>query len=218
MNDDQKGNVTFFANCATFPDVDLSLDSIAIDTVQFLDASAEIVKFVDLLGTVFTPVKSDISGNIDKLQAAYSANRDLFQNLSKLIRSEQQTLRADEFHVATDALIWLTRALAYVEKFLICLLDDYRSGRCQADLTDYFIAAYDNSLRQYHNWFVQKLFGVCLIAAPGRQQLLKLIAGGSRDQEVDDEAIFEAIEQFLQNMSSNIFAIHRLFDNLKIEY
>lgn len=40
----------------------------------FLDASADLVKFIDLLGPLFKPVSSDIKGNIGKIGGFISSH------------------------------------------------------------------------------------------------------------------------------------------------
>lgn len=50
-----------------------------IKTKPFLEAAKFIVEFVDLLGTTFKPVKSDINGNITKLTTLFESDEAKFE-------------------------------------------------------------------------------------------------------------------------------------------
>ena len=55
---------------------DVSLDD-GVELLPFLDACRDYLEFYDLFGgTVFAPIKSDVNGNVGKLQGA---NEFLFQ-------------------------------------------------------------------------------------------------------------------------------------------
>lgn len=69
-------NPVFFETVVPF--VDIVSDGL-IDTEQFLEASKCIVKFVDMFGIAFKPVKNDIDGNINKLMNIFDKDRSMFK-------------------------------------------------------------------------------------------------------------------------------------------
>lgn len=54
------------------------------------------------------------------------------------------------------------RALEYVYVFLTCLVEESKQDLCSDNLVPYFNKAYEEKLKPYHGWFVQKLFGVSI--------------------------------------------------------
>lgn len=59
-----------------------------------------------------------------------------------------------------QAIFFFSRALEYVHVFLTCLVYDSKGGSSPDNLCPYFNKAYEEKLKPYHGWFVQKLFGV----------------------------------------------------------
>eukprot|EP00050_Salpingoeca_kvevrii_P018844 m.79256 g.79256 ORF g.79256 m.79256 type:complete len:543 (+) comp8177_c2_seq2:196-1824(+) len=80
---------TFFSQMEhKFGDVTIHGDD-GIDTREFLEACRCIVPFLNSVGsTTFAPVKSDINGNISKLQGHFDANPVRFNSLQSLVLSE----------------------------------------------------------------------------------------------------------------------------------
>lgn len=179
----------FFQKVSPFPAI---VDG-QINTQELLSACESIVKFVEILGLAFKPVRDDISGNIVKLRAATEKDPQRFQTLNALLEEENERLKASgKFMIATDALLWLTRALSYMQLFLKQFFEDFQ--QCQNDqelsqlpesLAPIFEKAYDASLKRHHGWMVQKIFGLCLRAVPYRASLLGTLGYLKEDQKVD---------------------------------
>lgn len=153
-----------------------------LKTAEYLESAKCIVQFVDLLGTTFKPVKSDIDGNITKLSKLYSSDEAKYEHLNDIVKVEKETLQPSEFHIGTDALTWLNRALIYNLLFLQQFLQEYlewqASGTTEPlpeDISRHFTFAYEQSLKKHHGWIVQKIFSLCLMAAPSRGSLLELL-------------------------------------------
>ena len=205
-------NKDFFEKCVYFP----RIESNCIETIEFLKASKSVVEFVELLGKAFLPVRHDMNGNIDKLTKIYETDPQKYKLLDGILTTECQTLSESEFHLGTDALIWLTRALNYNLIFLSLLLLDFEEEKRSEDLTDYFSKAYEQSLKKYHNWFVQQICSLCLLSAPNRSSLLKYLSANK--ETIDENILFSAIKEYLNNLKQNIDCIHKTFSDLNIDY
>lgn len=196
--------VMFFGNYR-YPEV--TVDG-KVDAVSFLQASGGIVKFVELLGKVFLPVKYDINGNIEKLQNIINTDKEKFIYLSDIVEYEM-TLSTDS-RIGIDALLWLKRALEYIQAFLTFFVADHKQGKQTEDLIPFFKKAYEEKLQPYHGWMVQKLFGLCLLAAPGRKVLLQLLSM-NKDNITDDD-IMADIEEFLCTLNKNLEVIIDMYN------
>ncbi|GIX78755.1 glycolipid transfer protein [Caerostris darwini] len=193
----------FFKEISKFPSVE---DEI-IEFLPFIEACKGIVKFVELLGSIFTPVRHDIQGNIEKLSKIHLSDETKFSTINAIIKFEVEN---SESQIGIDALLWLKRALEFVHVFLTCFVDDSKQETCSENLSPFFHKAYEEKLKPYHGWIVQKLFGWMVLAAPSRKSLLLLLAGG--EESVENDAIFQEIETFLPGLGTNINVINKLYE------
>lgn len=114
-----------------------------IHVEQFLNASRSYLEFYDLFGgTVFAPVKSDVSGNIGKLQVMdYLKLYSIYENkgwydkdkskdtLELMLQVEIDAKSTEAKGSATDALLWLKRGLWMMARFLRGILDGKSAER-----------------------------------------------------------------------------------------
>ncbi|XP_055933752.1 glycolipid transfer protein-like isoform X3 [Argiope bruennichi] len=160
-----------------------------------------------LLGSLFAPVRHDIQGNIDKLSKIHFSNAAEFPTINSIVEFEVK--RAGD-QTGIDALLWLKRALEFVHVFLVCFLDDSKQEQHEENISSFFYKAYEEKLKPYHGWIVQKLFGLMVVAAPSRKSLLDLLAGGE-DSSTED-VVFGEMEIYLEGLGANIDVINRLYD------
>ncbi|XP_054719808.1 glycolipid transfer protein-like [Uloborus diversus] len=198
----------FFSDVTHFPEIEDG----RIEILTFLDACRGIVRFIELLGTVFSPVKNDILGNIEKLNTIRMGNKEKFLTLNDIVEYE---LENSKENVGIDALLWLKRALEYMNVFLTCLVNDSKENICTDNLVPYFNKAYEEKLKPYHGWLVQKLFGIMVHAAPSRKSLLQLLAG-EIEFAVEDEILAD-IENFIQGLGSNLEVINSIYKRYDID-
>ncbi|RWS25784.1 Glycolipid transfer protein-like protein [Leptotrombidium deliense] len=210
MNDCEKK--TLFSLYAQFEEVNNGM----IGTIQYLEASKGIVKFVEQLGTLFKPVRSDINGNIEKLTSIYNSNPNKYKTLNSIVEVESKSIADGEFKIGTDALLWLTRALQYIHLFLTYFYEDYSKQVKNEDLSVHFKKAYEETLKMHHNWFVQQIFYLCLNAAPDRTSLIKLISIDDNEDAVDEAMVFKEIEKNNQLLNANITAVRSLFQSFSV--
>lgn len=233
----------------TFPDLSSSQIPEDPDAKQFLTASEGVRQFLSQLGRkLFSPITSDIKGNIDKIDNILQQDSQL-KTLGDILRKEESLTHVNK--VGTDALLWLTRALDFVLLFLTFWLQDYQSNAKKEDLTRYFRCAYDSTLKPYHNWFVKKIVDLILAAAPTREQLLTALLvsspndtncedGGEGEEqqpkstnnnrkeespkkladsrELDEEQLFRELEQHVNLLRINIDCVRKLFDSVSFNW
>ena len=85
--------------------IDESKDN-AVSTAEFLEASEALTGLFDVLGSAaFTPVKSDMNGNIKKIRERQLAAPLESETLQDLVRNELKTKK----HTASEGLLWLLR-------------------------------------------------------------------------------------------------------------
>lgn len=194
-----------------------------LDTGSFLSAADGVRSFVHILGpTLFSPVTSDIGGNIEKIRLILAADPAKYATLRSIIDSEK-----DEpgFRIGTDACLWLTRAFDFIALFLRLWVSDYESGQRNEDISSYFKNAYDISLKRHHNWFVQKVVFVVLSGCPSREQLLLALFSPDgqtvREDPVareEEEQLFSAINEHVQRLQSNTDCLRSLFDAVNFDW
>ena len=82
------------------------------------------------------------------------------------------------------------------------------------NLDEYFSAAYESTLQKYHNWFVRKLFYLCMKAIPSRSRLLDLLG---KNESITEQVIFEDIQNYRVTLQNNIDLINRIFDQHQLQ-
>uniref|UniRef100_A0A1Y1L0I0 Glycolipid transfer protein domain-containing protein n=1 Tax=Photinus pyralis TaxID=7054 RepID=A0A1Y1L0I0_PHOPY len=130
-----------------------------IKTMEFLSACSDFLKLIDLLGKSFAPAIYDISGNIAKITNVYQDDCDKYEYLEDMVLAE----RVEGKQLATDALMWLRRALNFLIAFFELLCTDESK---QEDLGAFVREAYSNTLKMYHGWITKSLFNVCYSQCP----------------------------------------------------
>lgn len=186
------------------------LDDGKIDTFQFLEAAKCVVSLIDSFGKVFTAVVYDMHGNIQKLTCAYDENKERYSNLTDMILSEQQ----EGGMVATDALLWLQRALHLVQRFFELILEDNELNKKSDDLSVFLTAAYRETLYQHHGWMAQQLFTVLSKMCPDRRQLMKTIC---LNREHKEEAALQDMAKFTSSLRINIEALAQFYKDNNLD-
>lgn len=149
-----------------------------IPTEQFLQSCRSILAVFDVLNsTAFVPVKMDIQGNIGKLQARLDSDPARFAALLDMVQQEVDAGSCSARNSATDALLWLARALAFIHAFL----EQIHAGN--AVLSDCASAAYNVTLKCHHGWVVRSIFAVALRAMPELELFIEAMAPSPKDAE-----------------------------------
>ncbi|EGD77057.1 hypothetical protein PTSG_07397 [Salpingoeca rosetta] len=152
----------------------------AVDTRTFLDAAREMLPLIAQLGTTMTPVKSDILGNIKKLERAYEQDPQGRATLDLLIQHEIDAGTTTAKDAATDALLWLRRALEFIEHFLLMVSEG------EDNLAKAAGHAYEISLRKHHNWMIRQVFGLAMRSLPEYRTFMDFLGSAEDEQKLRD--------------------------------
>jgi len=144
----------------SFTDVPIDSNN-AISTSEFLEAAESLTTLFDVLGSVaFTPVKSDMLGNVKKIRDRQLAAPGDSANLQDLVRNE---LKAKK-HTATEGMVWLVRGLDFTA---IALTQNL--ANVSEELSTSFRSAYGSTLKPYHSFMVKPIFSAAMSATPYRK-------------------------------------------------
>ncbi|KAH8678579.1 glycolipid transfer protein domain-containing protein [Tricladium varicosporioides] len=132
----------------------------AISTTEFLEAAESLTTLFDVLGSVaFTPVKSDMLGNVKKIRDRQLAAPSESMTLQELALNELKTKK----HTATEGLVWLVRGLEFTA---IALSQNIATS--SEELSTSFRNAYGNTLKPHHSFMVKPIFSAAMSACPYR--------------------------------------------------
>lgn len=166
-------------------------------TAEFLEASRGLVKLFDLLGsTAFSPVTSDMNGNIEKVSKKMLADPKA-NTLQGLILSEV----TDKKKTATQGLLWLCRGLQFTAQAMREAVDNP-----SIELTKAFTDAYLKTLSKYHGMLVKPIFKLAMNACPYRKDFFEKLGA---DQAKVNAQLLEWLEA-LEKIIAIIFAFFEL--------
>ncbi|XP_058267940.1 glycolipid transfer protein-like isoform X2 [Hemibagrus wyckioides] len=131
-----------------------------IATKSFLESVSHLPPFFDCLGSkVFAPIKADINGNITKIRAVYDSDPVKYETLQKILETEKGMYGSEWPKAgATLALMWLKRGLRFIQILLQSLADGEQDENNPNHIRVNITKAYEQALKRYHGWIVQKIF------------------------------------------------------------
>ncbi|CAF1586366.1 unnamed protein product [Rotaria magnacalcarata] len=166
-------------NKMTLSDIFSILDALPLEEFQselFLQICED---YFSLLGKfnspIFTPLKTDVNGNINKLRRKMSENLINFQTLYAMIHDEIESQTTNTKNSATDALLWLKRTFEFLSNFL------YEFGMGDKTLADAVSIGYEQSLRKYHGILARSVFSFALRAVPSNEEFIRSLAIDQND-------------------------------------
>lgn len=185
--------------------VDLPIHGTSIPAEPFLDCCRSVLPVFDMLSaTAFAPVKMDIQGNINKLQSRCQASPSASpSDLLSLVRHEMASNTTAAKNSATDALLWLKRALAFILNFL----EEIRLGNTV--LSECANIAYSHTLKAHHGWVVRSVFAVALRVLPELDAFIEALAPSLADFEHPDYK-----RQLMVDCAAYVDALRRVLDVL----
>ncbi|XP_010934310.2 glycolipid transfer protein 1 [Elaeis guineensis] len=150
-------------------------------TKPFLDVCKLILPVLDKFGAAMSLVKSDIGGNITRLETKYASDPSKFEHLYSMVQVEVESKTAKGSSSCTNGLLWLTRAMDFLVELFRNLLEHPDWTMSQA-CTD----SYSKTLKKWHGWLASSSFTVAMKLAPERKKFMEVI-GGSGDINADIE-------------------------------
>eukprot|EP00877_Chromochloris_zofingiensis_P001106 jgi/Chrzof1/10997/Cz05g19300.t1 len=166
-------------------------------TDPFLDVCRLVLPVIDKLGTAFALVRSDIGGNIERLDTRYQTDPNKFSSLFMIV--EDEVARQDHIHSksCTKGLLWLKRAMEFTVAILQRLHDDATSS-----LSTIVSETYYATLNKFHGFFASSAFSVAFKFVPSREYFLEQVAGQST-------SVMQDMKQFGTAYSSVLEDVHK---------
>lgn len=163
-----------------------------MQTKPFLEVCKQILPVIEKFGAAMTLVKSDVGGNITRLETKYSSNPSEFNLLYSLVRAEVEAKTAKASSSCTNGLLWLTRAMDFLVELFRNLLEhqDWTMSQACSD-------SYGKTLKQWHGWLASSSFSVAMKLAPDRKKFMDVI-GGNGDIMADIEKFCTTFSPLLQ--------------------
>jgi len=149
----------------------------AISTTEFLEAAESLTTLFDVLGSVaFTPVKTDMLGNVKKIRDRQLATPAESETLQSLVTNELKTKK----HTGTEGLVWLVRGLEFT-----ALGVSHNLASSSEELSTSFRTAYGTTLKPFHSFMVKPIFAAAMSACPYRKDFYAKL--GSDQGKVETE-------------------------------
>ncbi|KAH0559928.1 hypothetical protein GP486_003551 [Trichoglossum hirsutum] len=168
----------------------------AISTTEFLEAAESLITLfgVYMLGELagnpamfaFTPVKSDMGGNIKKIRDRQLAAPAESETLQALVQNELKLKKP----VASGGLLWLVRGLDFTAKAL-----RKNTSNSTEELSDSFRSAYGDTLKPHHNFMVKPVFSAAMSATPYRKDFYQKLGDDQEQVKAKLEAWLTALEK-----------------------
>ncbi|CAF2095876.1 unnamed protein product [Brassica rapa subsp. trilocularis] len=138
----------------------------------FLDLCKTILPVLDKFGPAMTLVKSDIGGNISRLEKNYLSDPDKYKYLYTFVQGEIESKTAKGSSSCTNGLLWLTRAMDFLVELFRNLVahQDWSMSQACGD-------SYQKTLKKWHGWLASSSFTMALKLAPDRKKFIDVISG-----------------------------------------
>ncbi|KAM7277817.1 hypothetical protein ACFE04_004951 [Oxalis oulophora] len=176
-------------------------------TKPFLDVCKLILPVIDKFGAAMALVKSDIGGNITRLENKYLSNPTEFTLLYSMIKPEIADKTAKGSSSCTNGLLWLTRAMDFLVELFRDLLahPDWTMSQCCTD-------SYSKTLKKWHGWLASSSFTLAMKLAPDRSKFMEIISG-TGNVNADMESFCSNFAPFLEENHKFLASVG--MDNLK---
>ncbi|GBP61982.1 Ceramide-1-phosphate transfer protein [Eumeta japonica] len=149
-------------------------DDVVIEA--YIDGYNELIKFLNLIGTVFSFVSSDVKSKIKIMEkhkeGENAMHYDSFRRMMNYER-ENNLLEKNGFVSGSRTMLRLHRGLDFIRLFLKRLSEsDETMSTCAVCQ-----CSYNETLAEFHPWYIRKAATLAMHALPSRPDLLKKIFG-----------------------------------------
>ncbi|XP_078440217.1 glycolipid transfer protein 1 [Wolffia australiana] len=141
-------------------------------TKPFLEVCKLILPVLDKFGAAMALVKSDIGGNITRLEKKYLTNPGKYELLYSMVNEEVAAKTARGSSSCANGLLWLTRAMDFLVELFRNLLEHKVWSMAQA-----CTESYSKTLKKFHGWLASSSFTVAMKLAPDRKKFMEVITG-----------------------------------------
>ncbi|OWR50694.1 ceramide-1-phosphate transfer protein [Danaus plexippus] len=167
-------------------------DDVIID--DYIEGYNELVKFLNLIGSVFSFVSSDVRSKIKIMEKHREGDDSLyFESFKKMMKYEKETsLHEKNGYVSgSRTMLRLHRGLDFIRLFLKRLSEAEESMNTCTTCQN----SYNETLAAFHPWYIRKAATLAMHALPSRPDLLKKIFG-------TEEQLAEALNILPQTLQS----------------
>ncbi|KAG6545080.1 hypothetical protein Mapa_013463 [Marchantia paleacea] len=149
-------------------------------TKPFLDVCRLVLPVIDKFGSSMALVKSDVGGNIGRLDAKYATDTTSYYLLYDIVRKEVADKTAKNSNSCTNGLLWLTRAMDFLVELFRNLLvhPDWTMSQASNE-------AYAGTLKKWHGWMASAAFTVAMKLVPDRKKFYELLGGGNLNTDIE---------------------------------
>eukprot|EP00250_Pteridium_aquilinum_P002639 c12864_g1_i1 orf=122-742(+) len=148
-------------------------------TKPFLDVCRMVLPVLDKFGAAMAMVKSDVGGNITRLDARYREDTSSYYLLHDIVRKEISEKKTKNSNSCTNGVLWLTRAMDFLVTLFGNLLK-YPDWTMSQAATD----AYNATLKKWHGWIASSAFTVALKLVPERNKFMAVLGEGDLEADI----------------------------------
>lgn len=185
-----------------------------MDINDFLDACDSLATGIEVLGkNCFGRPCVYIRSNGETLRKLLLTSEKRHATVGSLLEHEKETGKKP----GTDALNGLSRPLDYVLIFMELWVKDYESNSKTNRMADIVIAAYDQTIKKYQAWLVQKAVMYALSGAPDRNAMISSIrqvngVTAAVLTSEEEKEIFDSISKHAKALRSCMDCLRQNFD------
>ncbi|KAL8562072.1 hypothetical protein ACOMHN_031843 [Nucella lapillus] len=196
--------VTFFGACN--PKFPLVKEGDQLPTELLLEASRQIVPFIEKLGKAFGLVKKDVQGNIDKIEKHYKKDPEKYKMVNTIVE-EDQSAEKKGMSEGCVGVLWLKRGLDFFHAIFEQLLEEVKNGVTDENFTPVVSRAYEKTLQKYHGWITQKVIGGVTNLVPYKKDFIKNLM---LDASATPEMVLRDIELYDVTLAATILMLDAL--------
>ncbi|XP_078616209.1 ceramide-1-phosphate transfer protein-like isoform X2 [Branchiostoma floridae x Branchiostoma japonicum] len=151
-----------------------------VNTTKYANSQSELMKLLEMLGTVFSFVTSDAKSKIEILEAYRASEQgEHYATIESMLQYEKDTgiVLDNKKPSGARTLLRLHRALKFIMEFL------NRMGKSTSDAKVSTMAyeCYHETLANYHVWIVRKAAGMAFYTLPTRKNFLEKLCKEEED-------------------------------------
>lgn len=194
-----------------FSDVNKKLgkvvDGSIIYTKPFLEICDGTLNLYDKLNSsTFTPIKMEVSGNIEKIREKFSTDPSNFDTIQKIIDKEVVAKQAKLQNSATEAIIFVTRSLHFLQLFTSeVVINDSRFSAQKA---------YELALKPYHGLVARQVYSVAVNNVVSKKEFINSIIDGEESKIGD--SVNDTLKFFSSNLSVIINNLYSFFEEKQL--